>query len=192
MLVGGGFYLLNKVGFLGKEIAWALKSPVWYQRCNIAAWALYLAGLIPIVAYFSLQHRWIAASLELGGGPAMGVGLYLALKGRDESPPPIYDVITVIAAGLGIAYSAYELGTLRTMHQLWETVMVVGFLMATMKLYQNKSSGYLWFFVMYLGCGVLSYGDHRYWMVRQQVVSALITVPTLVLKIKYRSVRRAE
>ncbi len=81
-LLGGGFYLLQKV-FLSVAERKERKNPT-DKRWRVWAWALYLCGLPPWVVLFVLNHNWIAAALEASGAPAMILALTIALRGKGK------------------------------------------------------------------------------------------------------------
>ena len=190
MILGGGCFLLQKVSLPLKEYMWP-RSEKWFWRFNVWGWGIFLIGLIPIVIYMSLLHDWIAASLELGGAPAMWMGFQSARK-KDlhGKASPFADRFARVCIVVGIATSIYLLGTIATLAQFWELVMVSGYLIGTRELGKHKVVGYFWFYVMFLGCGSLMNIQHQWLMSWQQVASAIVTAPGLLMK--FRQVQNAK
>lgn len=168
---GGGFYLLNKI-FLAISEG---REKSLQRKLKIAAWSTYLIGLPAIVWLFSVKHRWIAAFLEAGGGPAMLLGLILALRGiKDEEKPgwvKYLDYLALLTAIIGIGVSLWEYGRLDTKEQAMELGLVIGFLAGTYLLSKNIPWGYFCYMGMNVCCIILMYWDNRIVIVGQQIIS---------------------
>jgi hypothetical protein len=76
----------------------------------------------------------------------------------------------------GFIVSIIDNGGLRTINQLLEVGIVVGFLAGTWLLARKKPVGYLWLVFMNLSCGCLMYRQAKMFMVAQQVLSVLFVL----------------
>jgi hypothetical protein len=174
--LGGGFYLLNKVFLSLSERARTRGLPETARRWRIASWAIYLFGLPPWVIIFLGQRNWIAASVEASGAPAMLLGLVLAVRGTDKSPPRWLDWTALACVPLGFSYSLYDFGGLNTLRQWLEIGLVAGFLVGTYQLAKFRLNGYLWYVLMHVCCGWLMGIQGYPWLLLQQVVSLVFIV----------------
>ena len=104
---GGSFYLINKICFAIAEG----KERNRNRQLRIIGWAIYILGVPAWVIILIIKHDWIAASIEVGGVPAMLFGLFNAYK-NSEKPNRFFDIIasfftyTFILFGTG--YSLYD------------------------------------------------------------------------------------
>lgn len=178
----GGMYLLNKVFFSFSEHAERREKHLVAERWTIAAWSVYLAGLIPWVVIFIRWHNWIAAFLEASGAPSMVLGLWLAVKRQDRKKPRWLDYLAFVAATTGVVCSVYDFGGLNTLRQWLEIVLTLGFLVGTYQLAHKRAGGYLWYVLMHVSCGLLFYVQHSPWLVVQQVVSLMFIVDAYITK----------
>ena len=169
--LGGGFYLLNKIFFSFSERAKKHGEQKLGQKWQIAAWAVYLAGLVPWVILFVGWRNWIAAFLELSGAPAMCLGFVTAIRGEVRKSPRWLDWFSRFCIIFGLACSLYDFGGLNTLNQWLEIGLVVGYLIGTYLLAKEHASGYLWFVLMHISCGALMWIQESPWLVLQQVVS---------------------
>lgn len=171
-LLGGGFYLLNKIFFSFSERARRGGSPVKARQWRIAAWTVYIIGLPPWVIIFIDERNWIAASVEASGVPAMIMGLALAFQsGEKKSVPRWLDYLALVCVPIGFAYSLYDFHGLNTLKQWLEIGLVAGFLIGTYQLAKERPSGYLWYVLMHVACGYLMWVQGYPWLLLQQVVS---------------------
>lgn len=184
--IGGGLYLINKVFLYFTERSRELGRDVLSRKWRIAAWWAYLIGLPFIVVLLFSKRDFIAALLELGGTPAMVLGLVMAYRGKAASPPRWLNALAIASIIIGCGWSFYELGVMRQMTQWLEAGLVVGFLVGTYDLARHKVRGYLWFCLMHASCGALMAMQNVWIMVVQQVVSLYFIVEA------YRAQRRAE
>jgi hypothetical protein len=167
-LLGGGFYLLQKV-FLSIAERAERKNPN-NKRWRVWAWIVYLVGLPPWIVIFVVERNWIAAALEASGAPAMILALTIALRGKGQKPGWL-DRVAIFAIVAGIAYSLYDFGGLTTLNQFLELGIVLGFLIGTYQLAHEKPAGYLWYILMCSFTAVLMWVEHYPWLVAQQIVS---------------------
>lgn len=169
-LLGGGCYLLNKVFLSLNERTVASNSSaarIW----RIWSWAVYLLGLPAWVVIFVGRHDWIAASLEAGGAPAMVLGLISAIRGGASQSLRWLDWLALSAIPFGLVYSLWDFGGLNTVNQGLELALVLGFLVGTYQLAKERRSGYLWYVLMHISCGLLMAVQGYVWLLLQQVVS---------------------
>jgi hypothetical protein len=165
---GGVFYLLNKI-FLAFAEKSEGRNPT-DKRWRIWAWVVYLIGTPPWVAIFVMKRNWIAAALEVGGIPAMILGLIIALRGKGKEPQWLH-WIAIGAIALGLGYSLYDFGGFKTLNQTLELAIVSGLLVGTYLLAEEQPSGYLWFIFMCSANTVLMWRHQYPWLVAQQIVS---------------------
>lgn len=168
---GGVFYLLNKIFFSQAERSIGKKKQTWKQR----SWLVYLIGLPAWIILFVSQRNWIAMALETSGAPSMFLGLINARRQGIAEPLWLKRLAQVLIAG-GLCYSLYDFGGLTTMNQGLELSLTGGFLIGTYQLAQNKPSGYLWYMLMNLSCGLLMYIQGFLVLVAQQAISLLFVV----------------
>jgi hypothetical protein len=186
MQLGGGFfYLLNKIFFSFKERTVGNLSRQW----RIWAWVVYIIGLPFWLVILSHEKNWMVTFVEAGGLPSMGLGLFLAFRRKDEEPTEKskrweqrLDTFARAAAFLGIAYSVYDFGGFATLNQWVELGVVVGFLVGTYRLANDKLDGYLWFLLMNASAGLLMYIQNYEWLAAQQVVSLLFVLDAYRMK----------
>ena len=168
---GGAFYLLNKILLWSKE-----RYPQKHKKLSILAWSTYIIGLPGWEVLFVLKRNWIAFSIEAGGLPAMVLGLMIAIRGKDKSPPVWLDWAARIAIVLGIGYSLYDYRGFNTLSQFLELMLVTGYFIGTYLLANNKAQGYLWLVLMNIACALLMYVQDFYWLFAQQLVSLAFVV----------------
>ena len=106
----------------------------------------------------------------------MILGLVLAIRGADRSPPRWLDWMALACVPLGFSYSLYDFGGLNTLHQWLEIGLVVGFLVGTYQLAKCRLNGYLYYLLMHLCCGWLMGVQGYPWLVLQQAVSLAFIV----------------
>src|SRR3989338_3130558 len=142
---GGFFYLLNKIFFSRSERSAGEKRRKW----RIASWVVYLVGLPAVVPMLLIKEDYIFAMFEVGGAPAMVLGLIIALRGKGRAPKWLHAIaVTSIVGGLG--WSIYELEGITRLTQLIEIGAVLGFLIGTYQLAREQATGYLWYVLMHL------------------------------------------
>ncbi|MCI5108652.1 MAG: hypothetical protein MRY49_02290 [Candidatus Pacebacteria bacterium] len=164
-VLAGGFYLLNKI-FLFLSESNKIRKRFW----RINAWSVYLLGL-PFWTYIFLSERnWIAAALELGGAPAMVMGLVYSVR-KEQKSLRWLDHICIIAIVLGLGYSLYDFGGIVVINQYLELGTVTGFLIGTYMLAKEKPGGYLWFLIMNVSNAALMAIQDYYWLSVQQMIS---------------------
>ncbi len=171
--LGGGFYLLNKIFFSFSERRQRRGDARLAKKWRIASWAVYLVGLPPWVIIFIYWHNWIAASVEASGAPSMVLGLVMAMRGHQSSPPRWLNRIAYVCIPIGLAISLYDFGGITTLNQCLEIGLVAGFLIGTYQLALHRYSGYLWYILMHVACGWLMWIQQFPWLAAQQAVSLL-------------------
>ncbi len=162
----GGFYLLNKIFLsLGEG---------GDKRWQIAGWSIYLLGLPAWFVILTEKHDWIVTSTEVGGAPAMLLGLVIAWKGKEQTPRILKILAGLFAYGLlavGIIYSLYDHRGLTSITQLLELCVTIGFLMGTYLLAEKKSIGWLFFALMNVSMATLMAVQSKPYLVVQQITS---------------------
>jgi hypothetical protein len=175
-VLGGGFYLLNKIFLWQSERSRRQGHKDAGQRWRIAAWAVYLLGLPPWIIIFIGWRNWIAASVEASGAPSMVLGLVIAIRGVKAEPPRWLDHFALACIPLGFLYSLWDFGGFRTLNQWLETALVVGYLVGTYELAKERARGYLWFVLMHIACGWLMWIQGYPWLLAQQIVSLVFII----------------
>lgn len=175
-LLGGTFFLLNKVFLSCSEHVGRKGKKASARKWRIAAWVASLIGLPPWVILFIGKHNWIAASMEMSGAPAMVLALVIAVRGTEEKPPRWLDILALICISAGFGYSLYDFGGLKTLNQWLEIALVIGFLIGTYLLAKVRRGGYLWYILMHVACGWLMWIQQYPWLFAQQAVSLVFIV----------------
>lgn len=179
--VGGVGYLLNKVFFSFAERMKKKSRVVIARRWRIAAWFVYLIGLPPWVILFASWRNWIAAGVELSGGPSMLLGLIIAVRGSGKKPPRWLDRGALFLIPIGFLYSLYDFGGFTSLNQLLEVGLVIGFLLGTYQLAKQQRSGYLWFVVMHISCAWLMLIQDSPWLYRHQIISLVFILDAYLM-----------
>jgi len=148
---GGGLYLLNKVFFALAEG----KQESLKRKLRIIGWSVYLLGVPAWGVILIGKHNWIAASIELGGIPAMIFGLYNVYR-ADLRPSKTLDRlvsgVTYSFLIFGVCFSMYDYGGITTVAQVLEMGVMVGFLLGSYLLAKKNMSG--WVFFMLMNCSM--------------------------------------
>jgi nicotinamide riboside transporter PnuC len=169
-LWGGGFYFLNKVFF---ALAEGRQERVKKDLRTIG-WVVYLLGVPAWVLILVDKHDWIAASIEAGGVPAMLFGLYNVVL-NPEQPNRIFDRLTSFCTYgfllLGVGYSLYDFGGLRTLTQGLEIGVMIGFLIGSYLLAKKHYYGWLFFLLMNGSMASLMLLQHKPLLAIQQLLS---------------------
>jgi len=163
----GGFYLLNKIFFSRAE---RTQDQIKKRRWKIASWAVYLVGLPAWVYIFYYKKDWIAFYVEISGAVIMLLGLLVAWMGIKKAPK-WFVLIGLVAALIGMKYSFQDFGIMATPEQWLELGISIGFLVGMLLLAFERRSGYLWFVLMNICCGLLMYRQDHQWLALQQGIS---------------------
>ena len=174
-LWGGLFYLLNKI-FLSQAEG---KNKETQRKGRIAGWAMYLIGLPAWTIILIEQRNWMITAIEVGGAPAMFLGLAIALQGRENINPfferlvglSVYFLLVV-----GVSYSLYDYGGITAISQVFEIGTITGFLMGTYMLARERRSGWAWFALMNIATGMLMLHEGKEYLALQQALSLCFVV----------------
>jgi hypothetical protein len=166
---GGCFYLANKVFFAFSETKVGKKR----TQFKTTAWLAYLLGVPAWVILLVGQHDWIAASIEIGGVPAMLLGLYktvyqTTVKNLIENS---VKYITYLAIVFGVWVSLSHYGGINSITQILEIGVTVGFLMGSYLMAQDNSKGYFFFMLMNISMASLMYLQNHQILAIQQLIS---------------------
>lgn len=167
-LWGGVCYLLNKVLLSSSE------GSSDGRLLRLYGWSAYALGLPAWVIILASRHNWMAAAIEVGGGPAMALGIFLSLQRNRTAPPRVERLITYFSYGMlmiGSAYSLYDFHGIRTLSQFCELGVMAGFLIGTNLLAKRNPQGWAWFALMNLSMGLLMMFNGKWLLVAQQVAS---------------------
>ncbi|MBN1958363.1 MAG: nicotinamide mononucleotide transporter [Desulfuromonadales bacterium] len=174
-LWGGLFYLVNKALFALSEG----RNKQSKKQLKTYGWIIYILGVPAWVIILSFKHNWIAASIEAGGLPAMLLGLYNVYT--DHSRPQRFlnglaAVSTYTFIILGCTYSLYDFGGITSLSQILEIGVMVGFLLGSYLLAQNKNQGWLFFMLMNTSMGTLMLLQNKPILAFQQGVSLCFVI----------------
>jgi len=170
-ILGGGFYLLNKIFLSFSERSRLAFQEPQARRWRISSWVVYLLGLPPWVILFIYKHNWIAASVEAAGFPAMVLGLVTSFRGQTKGAPRWLNRLALVCIVAGFTYSLYDFGGLTVFNQYLEILLVAGYLIGTYLLAKERPTGYLWYIMMHVACGWLVLIEGYPWLAGQQGVS---------------------
>ena len=168
----GGLYIINKVFF---SISERSSNDEIKKKWRILAWFFYLIAFPAWVIVFALEHNWVAAFVELGGAPAMLVGLIVALRGQGTEPRWL-DYVAQFSVIIGLGFSLYDFGGITSLNQILELCVSAGFLAGTYVLAKEKSSGYLWFILANISCSILMYRESFLLLMVQQILSLVFVI----------------
>ncbi len=149
---GGSCYLLNKILLSNAE---GVKNN---RKLRINAWLIYLIGLPAWIIILFIQRDWIASGVELGGVPAMILGLVISMRRFKKAPKLLIRGVEICAytvLTIGIAYSLYEYGGITALSQLFEIGVMAGFLIGTSMLAKRNPDGWIFYMVMNVSMGSL-------------------------------------
>lgn len=180
-ILGGLFYLLNKIFFCAKERSSGdEQTRLW----SIRGWTVYIMGLVPWLIILSHKDDWMIVFVEAGGLPSMLLGLVLAVKHNKmrKATEVALDWLARICAVLGIGYSVYHFGLMTSLTQWYELGGVVGFLIGTYRLAKNHLDGYLWFILMNASVGLLMYTQGYVILGIQQMLSLIFVIDAYIVK----------
>ncbi len=180
-ILGGLFYLLNKIFFCAKERSSGdEQARLW----SIRAWAVYILGLVPWLIILGHKDDWMIVFVEAGGLPSMLLGLVLALKHdkMKRRTEVTLDWFARICAVLGIGYSVYHFGLMTNLTQWYELGGVIGFLVGTYRLAKNHLDGYAWFALMNASVGLLMYTQGYAVLGIQQLLSLVFVIDAYIIK----------
>ncbi len=165
---GGLCYLFAKI-LLAKAEGGNANS-----RFRTLGWIIYLIGVPAWVIVLSLDHNWIAATVEAGGAVTMLLGIVYIWK-KWEEIPKILDrgirTFVFILILTGITYSLYDLRGITSISQILELGVMAGYLIGTYLLAKQNRKGWLWFMLMNTSMGVLMGMQGRWIFSLLQVVS---------------------
>ena len=162
---GGLAYLLAKVFLVCAE---GKENSIWRVR----GWIVFLLGIPAWVIVLGKESAWIAAGVEAGGAPSMLLGIAIAL-GLKVSPYT-QKRVRVLAGTLiiiGIGYSWYDFGGIRSLSQVLELMVTIGYLAGTYLLAKKDGRGWLWFVLMNTSMGILNMTQEKWIFFLLQVVS---------------------
>ena len=174
-ILGGVFYLLNKILFSLSERAEKSGSKDLKKWLRVASWLACLIGLPAWVILFVIRHDWIAACLESSAVPSIVLGIITALKGSSKAYK-LLDRLSIVAIVLGLGYSIYDLGGFRSLSQWLEIVLASTFLAGTYFLAKKNANGYLWYIAMHISCAWLTANQGFPMLAAQQLASLLFII----------------
>ena len=184
-LWGGGFYLINKILFSFSES----KNHNIKNTFKQYAWSAYIIGAPAWIILLIDKNDWIAASIELGGIPAMLLGLYKTCykvqANQNIENTVKYITYSVILLGLVLSFQHY--GGINSLSQFLELGASIGFLMGTYLMSQNNFKGYLYFMLMNINMALLMGLQDKYILMTQQFISLLFVIYGYIQSSKIKS-----
>lgn len=172
---GGSCYLANKVCFAFSEG----KDTQAGNRVRVLGWVVYILGVPPWVIILVGNQNWIAASIEVGGLPAMFLGLYLSWQCGKRPGKLVYNLVTLLtytALAIGVANSFYVHGGLISMSQILEIGVMFGFLLSGYHIARSNPAGWLYFMLGNVSMATLMYIHGAPILMVQQLISLLFVV----------------
>ncbi len=110
------------------------------------------------------ERNWIAASIEIGGLPAMFFGLSNVYQ-RVKVPSPTFDRVTATepyaSLALGLGYSLWDRSGITSLSQLLECGVMVGFLMGSYLLAKQNVKRWIFFMLMNVSMAILMLIQHK-------------------------------
>ncbi len=169
-LWGGLSYLANKITFSIAEG----RSSALKRILRIIGWVVYILGVPAWVVILILKRNWIAASIEAGGLPAMVFGLINDIQNSEEPDRRLDRIAAFFTYAfilLGGAVSIIDFGGIRSLSQILEIGVTIGFLMGSLLLARKKPSGWLFFMLMNGSMGTLMFLQGHPLLAAQQMLS---------------------
>jgi hypothetical protein len=169
---GGVFYLLAKVFLAHAE---GKENSKW----RVLGWVIYLLGIPPWAIVLAQNHNWIAMAVEIGGAPAIILGITIAIKKLKKIPNLIDQSIKLFVWMLiiiGFLYSIYDFKGINNFSQILELGVTVGFLMGTYLLAKKERTGWLYFLLMNTSMGLLMAIQGKWIFAILQVVSIFFVI----------------
>ena len=166
----GSFYLLNKVFFSTAERT----QPVLKRKLKAMGWIVYILGVPAWAIILIGNHNWIAASIEIGGVPAMLLGLYNVVNNNEKKSKPLEYAArfsTYAFIVFGVSYSLFEYGGINTLSQILEIGVMIGFLLGSYLLAKSNVYGWPFFMLMNVSAGMLMYIQDKPILAIQQALS---------------------
>jgi len=172
---GGGFYLLNKIFFAFSETKIAEEN----RRLKMFAWSAFIIGVPAWLIILVGQNNWIAASVEVGGVPAMLLGLYNTYH-NSQKPSRLFNksvtVCTYSSLVFGLVYSLqYHMG-ITSLTQILEMGVMLGFLFGSYLMAKNNPRGWLFFMLMNLSMASLMFLQGKVILMLQQLLSLCFVI----------------
>ncbi len=166
---GGFFYFLNKALFALSET----RQHEIKQKFRLIAWACYLIGVPAWAVLLIGKSNWIAASIEVGGIPAMLLGLYKTVSASRANPfiELAVKYTTYLVIIFGITLSIQHHGGISSLSQWLEVGITFGFLMGSYLMTQNNPNAYLCFITMNVCMGLLMFINDKNILMIQQLFS---------------------
>lgn len=169
---GGVAYLANKIFFaIGAHHS---LSAYRQRQLKIAAWLVYVIGVPAWVIILAGERNWIAASVEAGGVPAILLGLFLSIRGKERGNvliEKLVESITYLALFWGISLSIYKFGGINTLSQLLELGIIFGFLLGSIYMAKQQLKGWIFFMIMNISTAALMLIQAKYILFVQQILS---------------------
>ena len=170
---GALFYLINKILLSRGE------GEIGINNFRIYGWISYLIGVPAWILILLSENNWIAAAVEIGGDPAMVLGLMFELHGKeiiDEKWKRRVRVFTYFMVLFGISFSLIEHNGITKITQLFEIGVVSGFLIGTHKLAFGSWSGWLFMALMNTSMASLMLIQDKPILVCQQLISLMFVL----------------
>ena len=172
-IVGGVFYLLNKVfQSIAERQDILTKQKLW----KLWSWYMILAGLPAWIIIFVLKDNWIILGLELCGGIGVIFGIVTMTTFYSQTQPQWLDRISTVIMTSGVCISINTFGGLNTWNQFFELIASIGFLVGIWLLTKDNRLGYLCFIIMNISAGALVYNQKLYFLTVLQLISMVFSL----------------
>ncbi len=164
---GGLFYLLAKIFLAAAE---GKENSKW----RTYGWIIYLLGIPPWAIILALNQDWIAMAVEIGGAPAIILGIIMTIKRLNIVNNLIDKSIKIFVLVLictGIVSSLYTFNGITSFSQILEFGVMIGFLFGTYLLAKNERKGWLYFLLMNISMGILTTIQGKWIFTFLQIIS---------------------
>ncbi|OUR89466.1 hypothetical protein A9Q81_21700 [Gammaproteobacteria bacterium 42_54_T18] len=167
---GGSFYLINKILLALSEGKYGNTQ----KNLKVTGWSIYILGVPAWVIILVGHNDWIAASIEVGGIPAMLLGLYNTYHDNQRPHKAFNCFVTLCTYSslvLGFLYSLNIHGGITSITQVLEVSAMLGFLMGSYYMAKGNSYGWLFYMLMNLSMASLMFLQDKPILMTQQILS---------------------
>jgi hypothetical protein len=160
------------------------------EKLKYLSWIMLLFGVPAWVVILIYQQNYIFAGVEGSVFPIVIVKIFEKKIEQAEGLKTWLDRLCNLIILIGIALSVwafvYGINTV-LMTRLLEVVTSVSFVVGTKYLSQEKLSGYAWYILMHLSCGVLFAYQGYYTFLVMQIISIGFIIDAWVMKKRRRN-----
>ena len=140
----------------------------------MTGWVIYILGVPAWVIILIGHNNWIAASIEVGGIPAMLLGLYNTYYNNQKQNKLFNKTVTLCTYSslvFGFLYSVNHHQGITSISQVLEIGVMLGFLLGSYTMAKNNPVGWLFFMLMNLSMAALMLLQDKPILMTQQLAS---------------------